>query len=222
MRPEKLDHLLEHVYLLLEENEETSEYENGVRCDHASLNGYAEQLPSAEASKFLNVTGETFELTELGEKKAESLVRRHRLTERLLSDLLQISEDEMESQACKFEHVLSPEVEDSICTFLGHPTYCPHGRKIPRGECCKGFKTEIRQVVVPLDRVEVGTTSKIMFTTPAYHERYERLTLLGVEPGAEIKLYQKIPSFVVKVDQTEVALDKEVAQEIFVRPSNGK
>ena len=46
--------------------------------------------------------------------------------------------------------------------------------------------------------------------------------LLGVEPGAEIKLYQKLPAFVVKVNQTEVALDKDVAQEIFVRPSNGK
>ena len=222
MKREKLDHLLEHVFLLLEDNEKSSEHGNVVRCDHASLNGYAEYLSDAEESKYLNVTGETFELTELGEKKAESLVRRHRLTERLLSDLLQVSEEEMESQACKFEHVLSPEVEDSLCTFLGHPTYCPHGRKIPRGECCKGFKTEVRQVVVPLDRVEVGTTSKIMFTTPAYHERYERLTLLGVEPGAEIKLYQKIPSFVVKVDQTEVALDRDVAREIFVRPSNGK
>ena len=68
----------------------------------------------------------------------------------------------------------------------------------------------------------MGSTSKIIFTTPAYHERYERLTLLGVEPGASITLYKKIPSFVIKVDETEVALDQEVAREIFVRPSNGK
>lgn len=222
MKKEKLDHLLEHVYLLLEEGDNGSGEKNGVRCDHASLNGYAEFLPDAEESKLLVVNGETMELTKTGVQKAESLIRRHRLTERLLKDLLQISEEEMEAQACKFEHVLSPEVEDSICTLLGHPTFCPHGRKIPRGECCKGFKTELSPVVVPLHRLEVGKTSKIIFTTPAYHKRYERLTLLGVEPGAIISLYQKYPSFVIKVDETEIALDGEVAREIFVRPFNGK
>jgi len=222
MKPEKLDHLLEHVYLLLEEGDNGSIEKNRVRCDHASLNGYAEILPDAEESKLVSVSGETMALTDTGIKRAESLVRRHRLTERLLKDLLQVSEVEMEAQACKFEQVLSPEVEDSICTLLGHPTFCPHGRKIPRGECCKGFKTELSPVVVPLNRLKVGRSSKIIFTTPSYHERYERLTLLGVEPGAVITLYQKLPSFVIKVDETEIALDTEVAREIFVRPFNGK
>ena len=67
-----------------------------------------------------------------------------------------------------------------------------------------------------------GKTSPVVLVGNPNVGKYERLTLLGVEPGAEIKLYQKIPLFVVKVDQTEVALDKEVAQEIFVRPLNGK
>jgi len=222
MKSEKLDHLLEHVYLLLEDKENGSGEKSGVRCDHASLNGYAEFLPHAEESKLVSVSGETLVLTDSGIKKAESLIRRHRLAERLLKDLLQVSEVEMEAQACKFEQVLSPEVEDSICTLLGHPTYCPHGRKIPRGECCVGFKTELSPVVVPLNRLEVGKSSKIIFTTPSYHERYEKLTLFGVEPGAVITLYQKLPSYVIKVDETEIALDTEVAREIFVRPFNGK
>ncbi len=114
MKKEKLDHLLEHVYLLLEEVDNGSGARGSVRCDHASLNCYAEFLPDAEESKLLIVTGETMELTESGIQKAESLIRLNRLTERLLKDLLQISEEEMEAQACNFEHVLSPEVEDSI------------------------------------------------------------------------------------------------------------
>ena len=222
MKSEKLDHLLEHLFLLLEDNAKEAPNGREVRCDHSALSDYVEFTPNSDESRFINVEGESYVLTDLGEERAESLIRRNRLTERLLTDLLQVSGEEMESQACKFEHVISPEVEDSICTLLGHPTYCPHGRKIPRGECCKGFKTDIQQVVVPLDRIKVGSTSKIIFTTPAYHERYERLTLLGVEPGASITLYKKIPSFVIKVDETEVALDQEVAREIFVRPSNGK
>ena len=46
-------------------------------------------------------------------------------------------EDEIEQQACKFEHILSPEVTDKICSFLGHPECCPHGSPIPSGECCE-------------------------------------------------------------------------------------
>jgi Mn-dependent DtxR family transcriptional regulator len=46
------------------------------------------------------------------------------------------SETEIEQQACKFEHILSPEATDKICTFLGHPRTCPHGAPIPRGACC--------------------------------------------------------------------------------------
>jgi DtxR family Mn-dependent transcriptional regulator len=46
------------------------------------------------------------------------------------------SETEIEQQACKFEHILSPEATDKICTFLGHPRTCPHGAPIPPGPCC--------------------------------------------------------------------------------------
>jgi Mn-dependent DtxR family transcriptional regulator len=46
------------------------------------------------------------------------------------------SESEIEQQACKFEHILSPEATDKICTFLGHPRTCPHGAPIPPGPCC--------------------------------------------------------------------------------------
>jgi Mn-dependent DtxR family transcriptional regulator len=46
------------------------------------------------------------------------------------------SESEIEQQACKFEHILSPEATDKICTFLGHPRTCPHGSPIPEGDCC--------------------------------------------------------------------------------------
>lgn len=77
------------------------------------------------------------ELTERGRKKAADIIRRHRLAERLFTDSLALdSETEIEQQACKFEHILSPEATEKICTFLGHPRTCPHGAPIPPGVCC--------------------------------------------------------------------------------------
>jgi putative ABC transport system ATP-binding protein len=77
------------------------------------------------------------ELTPRGRQRAADIIRRHRLAERLFTDSLSLdSETEIEQQACKFEHILSPEATDKICAFLGHPQTCPHGAPIPPGQCC--------------------------------------------------------------------------------------
>jgi putative ABC transport system ATP-binding protein len=77
------------------------------------------------------------EFTPRGRQRAADIVRRHRLAERLFTDSLAMdSESEIEQQACKFEHILSPEATDKICAFLGHPRTCPHGAPIPPGPCC--------------------------------------------------------------------------------------
>jgi putative ABC transport system ATP-binding protein len=77
------------------------------------------------------------ELTPRGRQRAADIIRRHRLAERLFTDSLAMdSETEIEQQACKFEHILSPEATDKICAFLGHPRTCPHGAAIPPGPCC--------------------------------------------------------------------------------------
>jgi putative ABC transport system ATP-binding protein len=79
--------------------------------------------------------------TEKGRKRAEDVIRRHRLAERLFVQTFHVQDEhEVAEQACRFEHILSPEATDSICTFLGHPRTCPHGSPIPAGECCVGRK----------------------------------------------------------------------------------
>lgn len=81
------------------------------------------------------------EFTPKGEQRAANIIRRHRLAERLFTETLHIeSEAEIEAQACKFEHILSFEATDKICTFLGHPKTCPHGSPIPPGCCCTQAK----------------------------------------------------------------------------------
>ncbi|HEY1678082.1 MAG TPA: ATP-binding cassette domain-containing protein [Candidatus Sulfotelmatobacter sp.] len=86
------------------------------------------------------------ELTDRGRERAGNIIRRHRLAERLFTDSLAMdSETEIEQQACKFEHILSPEATDKICAFLGHPRTCPHGAPIPPGPCC-GRETHVSAV----------------------------------------------------------------------------
>ncbi len=86
----------------------------------------------------VTVEGNAVEFTPLGKERARSVIRRHRLAERLFTDVLSIRDEAaVESNACTFEHILSPEVTDRICTFLGHPATCPHGSPIPAGDCCE-------------------------------------------------------------------------------------
>ncbi|HLJ85310.1 MAG TPA: iron dependent repressor, metal binding and dimerization domain protein [Candidatus Angelobacter sp.] len=85
----------------------------------------------------------TILFTEKGRKRAEDVIRRHRLAERLFVQTFRVQDEhEIERQACRFEHILSPEVTDSICTFLGHPRHCPHGSPIPAGPCCIAAKAK--------------------------------------------------------------------------------
>jgi putative ABC transport system ATP-binding protein len=87
-------------------------------------------------------------LTPRGHTRAGSIIRRHRLAERLFTDSLAMdSESEIEQQACKFEHILSPGATDKICSFLGHPRSCPHGAPIPPGPCCQNRVTRVEGVL---------------------------------------------------------------------------
>ncbi len=75
-------------------------------------------------------------LTDHGLKRADYLMRRHRLAERLFYEAFGLDEAVLHDTACKVEPSLTPEVTDKICTFLNHPQTCPHGDPIPRGVCC--------------------------------------------------------------------------------------
>ncbi|MEW6002478.1 MAG: metal-dependent transcriptional regulator [Nitrospirota bacterium] len=150
--------------------------------------------------------------TEEGRYRARDITRRHLLAERLFADVLSLKD--YEEDACLFEHAISPEVEEAICTFLGHPPTCPHGRAIPRGKCCRLYAKEVKPLVRPLTDIEVGTTARVVFiATPAM----ERLTSMGLMPGEIIKLLQKKPSYVLSVEETTIAIDEEIAKGIYLK-----
>jgi len=153
------------------------------------------------------------------ENRAAEIIRRHRLAEVLLHEVLAIESPHMESNACEFEHVLSPRVTDSVCTFLGHPPYCPHGKPIPRGSCCSKFQVKVKPLVLRLSDLQPGAEGKIRYITAKVHPQMERLSSLGVVPGSVVKLRQKRPSFVIEIGHTIIAIDQDIARSIFVQRS---
>lgn len=213
---ERVDELLELIWTLREK---------GV----TDLDRLLETTPDVEANHILrlmikddlfHVDGNRVVFRERGEEKARELIRRHRLTERLLSEIFEMSEEEVEEEACKLEHILSPGVTESVCTFLGHPPTCIHGKPIPRGECCAKFKKEMKPLVTPLDELGLGEEGRIVFIAPKSHQRLDRLSTLGIVPGSIVRMHQKNPSHVLQIGETTLALDKDIVKDIYVKKTN--
>jgi len=169
------------------------------------------------AAGWLVREGDSVGFSSRGKAEAEELVRRHRLAEVLLREVLEVRPERANLDACLWEHVLSPEVTDTICMFLGHPRHCPHGKPIPPGRCCSLVSRTIGPLVQPLTSLRVGASARITFIAPRVRRRLDRLAALGIVPGTVLTLRQKSPSYVVRADQTEVAIEEDVARDIFVR-----
>jgi DtxR family Mn-dependent transcriptional regulator len=178
-----------------------------------------DELSGFQEAGLVALSGDRVALTEAGEGRARDVVRRHRLTERLFHDLLAAGEETAEAQACEFEHILSPEATESVCTLLGHPPTCPHGKPIPPGPCCGTFERTMRPLVTGLRTFPLGARGRIVFIAPKFHDRMDRLAALGVTPGSILRLHQRAPSFVIEVGETTIALDPEIANEVFVKPA---
>jgi DtxR family transcriptional regulator, Mn-dependent transcriptional regulator len=151
-----------------------------------------------------------------GLEMAEKIIRRHRLAERLICDVLGSHVEESEPAACEYEHLLAEGITNSICTLLGHPRYCPHNKPIPEGDCCRQAKDELKPIVVSCDQLSVGETARVAYFSTREHSRLLKLSALGISPGTSVKLIQKWPAYVVQCEETEIALETEVAQNIYV------
>lgn len=149
----RVDHLLEQIWICGEEGKP-------AQSELLRVEGPAGQLPIVGAESALrlltrmadsrlvefngsknfntaNTNNGEVHLTEAGSRRARDVVRRHRLAERLFTDTFAIEDAEAQQQACRFEHIITPELDQRICSFLGHPKTCPHGNPIPRGACCE-------------------------------------------------------------------------------------
>ena len=152
-----------------------------------------------------------------GKEEGRKIVRRYRLAERLMMDVFNIRGEQAKEKACQFEHLLNEGVDTKVCTMLNHPETCPHGRRIPPGECCLEARRSGNLGVVPLTELKSGDEGEIAYIQTEDDKKMQKLMAMGVLPGNRIRLIQAFPSYIFRVGYSEFAIDTNMAREIFVR-----
>jgi len=210
------EHELEEYLELLYHLHEQHELDLATLRDHnpAFEQRVLERLVEEQA--IVLTPGQRIELTADGLSRAGQIVRRHRLAERLLADVLHMSPDEVERAACEYEHMLAEEITDSICILLGHPRSCPHGSPIPRGPCCRAAATQCQSAMVSLAEAPVGEWVRVAYVSSEGDHRQHQLTHFGIHPGRMVKVHQTKPAFVVLLERSRLAMEESVARDIYV------
>ncbi len=204
--------ILEKLWIAIEE-----EKKNKVSIDDLGLDRQSLQLQELIDKELISISDDLVKFTHQGQKEAEIAIRRHRLAERLLNDVLETKHNVLEENACEFEHFIHEGTEESICTLLGHPKICPHGKPIPAGECCRKGKEAGEPVVSALSDLYPGQNGRIAYVLSSQSSEVQKLVSIGILPGTPIQLIQRYPSYVFKVGNTQYAVDKEIASQIYVR-----
>src|SRR5438874_11346150 len=125
-----LEEYLEAIHELEEEGTQVIQARLAERLGH-SAPSVSEMIRRLKAEGYLQVKNRAVTLTEKGRARAESVVRKHRLAERLLTDIIGLPWHKSHIEAGRWEHVISDEVEARLVELLGNPQTCPHGNPIP-------------------------------------------------------------------------------------------
>ena len=154
-------------------------------------------LEELQKSGLAVVAGGKIELTKKGVQEAENVVRRHRLAERLLVDVIDVSRELVEETACRFEHGLHRGVDESVCTPLGHPRLCPHGKPIPRGRCySEDLAHRVFSSLSELDPRQEGEVAYLQTRDP---KKLQKSIAMGVLPRVSIMLLQRFLTYVFQL-----------------------
>jgi DtxR family Mn-dependent transcriptional regulator len=155
-------------------------------------------------------------LTEVGRELAESIARRHRLSERFLTDVLGLGWAEGHAEAHHFEHGMTPVIEQRIIELLGNPRTCPHGSPIP------GTGAVLDPDLVPLTRLRAGETATLEFISEELEEDIGILRYLdshGLRPGTRVRVIEVVSSvgLLTMEAASEVSLGLDVAGRMRAR-----
>lgn len=153
-------------------------------------------------------------LTRKGLEVAVGVVRRNRLAERLLTDVLGMPWDEVYSEACILEHAITPRVEERLIAALGNPQTCPHGHPIPPADL-----TEPVREGVPLAQVEPGSNVTVSGVTEQMPEILRYLGQVGVRPGVQLCVVEKAPlggPLTIEIDGDRHAISLELARTVMI------
>ncbi len=176
----------------------------------------SEMLDRLSADGYVERAGRTIALTEQGRTLADRVIRRHRLAERLLVDVIGLPWHKAHLEAGRWEHVISDEVEERLVELLGHPTTCPHGNPIPG----VGAQEGPRSPQVSLADSPAGATVRLERITEEVELDMASLEYLdrhNLVPGRTAQVRSRAPdgTLTLEVDGDAVALGPSICQQVF-------
>ncbi len=168
-------------------------------------------------NNLVNVFDDKTTMTEKGMEESRDCVRRHRLAERLVMDVFAIKETMIHETGCAFEHLLHKGLDENICTLLGHPRTCPHGKPIPEGRCCRESRKHAENLILRLSELKPNEKADVAYLQTRDKEILQKLVAMGILPGTEITLLQRYPAVVFQTGKTQFAIDERLASHVHVR-----
>jgi len=234
MSSESVEDYLKALYTLSRNGKavSTNEIAEHFKIAPASVTEMLQKLAKKGYVKYSPYHGA--HLTKKGNQVAQRITRKHRLLERFLHDVLRIRKDQVHSQACEMEHVLSDDAEESLCRFLKHPDSCPDdGRVIPAcdlpfstcEECvklhAKNLEEEGKRERIPISigQLKEGEHGKVSFIR-GERKVLQRLFDMGLTPGTEVTVLKSAPfhgPVEVLVRGSRLALGRGMTETIFVQ-----
>lgn len=153
-------------------------------------------------------------LTRQGLEVAVRVVRRNRLAERMLTDMLGMPWDDVHAEACILEHAITDRVEQRLVQVLGDPKTCPHGHPIPPRDL-----SVPQQIGEPLAQFDEGSDATVCGVTNVPPEMLRYLSEIGMKPGAHVRVLEKAPlggPVTVEIEGRRIAISLELARVIVV------
>ena len=210
----RIEEYLEYIYKLQEMHESATTSKLAQRLELAP-SSVSEMLKQLEQKGLVEYAEKGVVLTKEGELKARKVIRKHRLSERLLTDILGFKWDKVHEEACRLEHDISSEMEEKIEEKLGNPRTCPHGYPIPDKE-----GLIVQDNTVKLSELKANEKGVIISVFEENSEMLQYLGSLGLYPEIEVKVKSVAPfggPILIRVTGSEISVGKELAEKIMVQ-----
>ncbi|MGH3715178.1 MAG: metal-dependent transcriptional regulator [Micromonosporaceae bacterium] len=188
---------------------------------HQSGPTVSQTVARMERDGLLTVQGDRhLELTDLGRKHAVAVMRKHRLAELLLVDVIGLEYEQAHAEACRWEHVMSDAVELKVYELLGRPSRSPYGNPIPgleeldtaAGALDSTVERHLASPGVTGDVVVSRLCESIQIDTDLLHQLHQA----GVDPGATVTVEQLADAVSVQRDGETLQLTRDAASRVFI------
>ncbi len=216
-----IEEYLEAIFRLLQHDEKyakTGELAEALNVKPASVTQMVQKLAEKSYLKYEKNKG--VRLTAKGRKLALDVLRRHRVAERLLVDLLGVSWEEAHEVACEWEHMLTPELCNKVLEKLEGPARCPHGNPIPDSDGTVSSRSKLN-----LAALEQGETAIIDCISDENIDILRMLSSMGILPGETVRVIQISPigdTLLIEVGTAHFALSSTLAKRIRVHRNLSK